>query len=93
MRGRVSAISGMFISTSNELGEFESGTLARLTSAVFAVVFGGVATLGVVAVAAFKNPQLRNYGRLDGSDQPPPEVPSPEEELAIEEEIAATTSL
>ena len=36
MRGRVSAISGMFISASNELGEFESGLLARLTSPVFA---------------------------------------------------------
>ena len=34
MRGRVSAISGMFISASNELGEFESGTLARLTSPI-----------------------------------------------------------
>ena len=68
MRGRVSAISGMFISTSNELGEFESGTLARFTSPVFAVVFGGIGTLAVVIVAAIGNPQLRRYGRLDGRD-------------------------
>ncbi|MEX0675594.1 MAG: MFS transporter [Pirellulales bacterium] len=68
MRGRVSAISGMFISTSNELGEFESGTLARFTSPVFAVVFGGIGTLAVVILAAVGNPQLRRYGRLDGGD-------------------------
>ena len=68
MRGRVSAISGMFISTSNELGEFESGTLARFTSPVFAVVFGGIGTLVVVIVAAIGNPRLRRYGRLDGRD-------------------------
>jgi MFS family permease len=70
MRGRVSAISGMFISTSNELGEFESGTLARFTSPVFAVVFGGIGTLTVVVLAAIGNPQLRRYGRLDGGDLP-----------------------
>ncbi len=72
MRGRVSAISGMFISASNELGQFESGTLARLTSAVFAVVFGGVATLGVVLAAAVSIPELRRYGRLDGRGEEPP---------------------
>jgi MFS family permease len=70
MRGRVSAISGMFISTSNELGEFESGTLARFTSPVFAVVFGGLGTLTVVVIAAFGNPQLRRYGRLDFRHEP-----------------------
>jgi MFS family permease len=69
MRGRVSAISGMFISASNELGEFESGTLARLTSPVFSVVFGGVGTLAVVLLTAVANPQLRRYGRLDGHGQ------------------------
>lgn len=68
MRGRVSAISGMFISASNELGEFESGTLARFTSPVFAVVSGGVGTLAVVITAALTIPQLRNYGPLDGRE-------------------------
>jgi hypothetical protein len=81
MRGRVSAISGMFISASNELGEFESGTLARLTSPVFSVVFGGVGTLAVVLVTAAANPQLRRYGRLDGH--------GPREEAATPEPISA----
>ena len=75
MRGRVSAISGMFISASNELGGFESGALARLTSPVFSVVFGGIGTLVVVATAAIAVPQLRNYGRLDGKDVPLDEPP------------------
>lgn len=77
MRGRVSAISGMFISASNELGGFESGTLAKLTTPVVAVVAGGVGTLVVVAAAALTVPELRNYGRLDARDEPAQE-PEPE---------------
>jgi MFS family permease len=69
MRGRVSAISGMFISASNELGGFESGLVAHLTSPVVSVVSGGIGTLLVVATAALSVPQLRRYGRLDGTDQ------------------------
>jgi MFS family permease len=74
MRGRVSAISGMFISASNELGGFESGLVAHLTTPVISVVSGGVGTLFVVAAAALSVPQLRKYGRLDGRDEPAPEV-------------------
>jgi MFS family permease len=69
IRGRVSAISGMFISASNELGGFESGLVASLTSPVVSVVSGGIGTLIVVATAALAVPQLRKYGRLDGTDQ------------------------
>jgi MFS family permease len=65
MRGRVSAISSMFISASNELGEFESGFLAWATSPIFAVVAGGVGTIVVVLTAAAAVPELRRYGRLD----------------------------
>ncbi len=83
MRGRVSAISGMFISASNELGEFESGSLAWATSPMFSVVAGGVGTIVVVTGAALAVPQLRRFGRLDGTDAaaasetigPEPEVP------------------
>jgi ABC-type branched-subunit amino acid transport system permease subunit len=69
MRGRVSAISGMFISASNEVGEFESGVVAAVTSPVISVVAGGIGTLVVVVGAALAVPQLRTYGRLDGTDQ------------------------
>lgn len=59
MRGRVSAINGIFIGSSNELGAFESGVAARLFGLVPSVIFGGVATLAVVGVTAKLAPQLR----------------------------------
>ena len=65
MRGRVSAVNGMFISASNELGRFESGGVAALFGTIFSVVSGGVGTLIVVATVALSSPQLRRFGRLD----------------------------
>lgn len=62
MRGRVSSINGIFIGSSNELGAFWAGSMARLLTLVPAVVFGGCMTLAVVAVTAWKAPKLR---RLD----------------------------
>jgi MFS family permease len=59
MRGRVSAINGIFIGSSNELGAFESGIAARLMGLVPSVVFGGVMTLGVVLITARCAPKLR----------------------------------
>jgi len=59
MRGRVAAVSGTFIIASNELGQFESGTVAALIGAVPSVVLGGAATLVVVALWAWRNPALR----------------------------------
>jgi MFS family permease len=68
MRGRVSAINGMFISISNELGGFESGTAAWLfSSPTLSVVSGGMGTLVVVTIVAWLFPQLRHYGQLDSS--------------------------
>ena len=64
MRGRVTAVEGVFIVASNELGEFESGTLAAFVGAVPAVVIGGVATLAVVALWAWRNPSLRTADRV-----------------------------
>src|SRR5439155_19241242 len=66
-RGRVSAVNSLFIGTSNELGGFESGFVAHLTSPVVSVVSGGVGTILVVIAVALVWPQIRKYGRLDGS--------------------------
>jgi MFS family permease len=64
-RGRVSAVNSLFIGTSNELGGFESGSVAYLTTPVFSVVAGGVGTILVVIAVAVIWPQIRKYGRLD----------------------------
>lgn len=63
MRGRVSAITFLFISCSNELGELESGLTARWFGAVGSVLMGGVGTLLVVLGSAFV-PEIRRLGRL-----------------------------
>jgi hypothetical protein len=66
MRGRVSAVNSIFIGASNELGGFESGAVAQLTTPLISVVSGGFGTLLVVLAVAVGWPQLRRYGRLDG---------------------------
>ena len=68
MRGRVSAVSGMFISGSNELGEFESGVVSRFVGPVMAAAFGGIGTLIVTGVWAAWFPALRRTDRMDGRD-------------------------
>ena len=65
MRGRVSSINGIFISSSNELGAFYAGSMARLLGLVPAVVVGGCAVLGVAAITAWKTPQLRRLNLRD----------------------------
>ena len=62
--GRVSAVNAIFIGSSNELGAFESGVAARLLGAVPAVVLGGVVTLLVVAITAWRVPVLRKLERI-----------------------------
>jgi MFS family permease len=59
MRGRVSSVNSMFINSSNELGQFESGVMARLLGVVPSVVFGGCMTILVVLTTWFKAPSLR----------------------------------
>jgi len=59
IRGRVSAVSSVFIGASNELGEFESGITAKWLGTVRAVVFGGIATLVVTGLWTRFFPQLR----------------------------------
>lgn len=69
MRGRVSAINYVFIGTSNELGGFESGTVAYYFGPVFSVVFGGFATVATVIATAILWPELR---KLDWLHEPKP---------------------
>jgi len=59
MRGRVSSVNSMFINSSNELGQFESGVMARLLGVVPSVVFGGCMTMAVVIFTWLKAPALR----------------------------------
>jgi hypothetical protein len=62
MRGRVSSVNSMFINSSNELGQFESGFSARiLGGAQPAVIFGGIMTIIVVMVSWIKAPRLRKF--------------------------------
>jgi MFS family permease len=61
LRGRVSSVNFIFIGASNQLGAVESGFVAALTSAPFAVISGGLGCLLVVALVAVRMPQLRQY--------------------------------
>lgn len=64
MRGRVAAVNSVFIGASNELGEFESGTLAALVGTVPSVVIGGLGTLAVCALWMWWFPALRDRDHL-----------------------------
>jgi hypothetical protein len=70
VRGRVSAVSSMFIGSSNTLGEFESGITAKWLGTVPAVVVGGIATLVVVAAYLKLFPELRKMDQF--RHEPPP---------------------
>ncbi|MEZ4864473.1 MAG: MFS transporter [Caldilineaceae bacterium] len=64
MRGRVSAVTSVFVGASNELGGLESGVVAQYFGPVFSVVSGGIGTLIVVAITAWLSPELRRLGSL-----------------------------
>jgi MFS family permease len=70
MRGRVSAVENVFIGASNELGAFESGTLAAFVGVVPAVVIGGVGTLAVIGLWSALFPTLRRADRIVQADRP-----------------------
>ena len=59
MRGRVMSVNSMFINSSNEFGQFESGVAAKLLGVIPSVVFGGTMTILVVVTTWFKAPTLR----------------------------------
>jgi MFS family permease len=72
MRGRVTAVSVIFIGSSNELGEFESGVAASFLGLVPSVVFGGVMTLVTVGVVSVMWPELLRLGSLEHLEPPEP---------------------
>jgi MFS family permease len=74
MRGRVTAVDMIFIGTSNEFGQFESGVTAQWFGTVPAVVLGGIGTLLVIALWAWMFPELRHAGDLHEirADEPIP---------------------
>lgn len=59
MRGRVMSVTSMFVNSSNELGQFESGMMAKLLGTIPSVIFGGSMTLLVVAYTWLRSPSLR----------------------------------
>ena len=64
MLGRVSAVNAVFIGSSNELGAFESGTLAKLIGTIPAVIAGGLAAVAIAAGMAWRVPVLRQLGEI-----------------------------
>ena len=81
MRGRVSAVSGLAISASNELGELQSGIAAAILGPVGAVVFGGAAAMGIAGLWSYLFPELTRARTFD-----PPTTALP---LAVMEEKPA----
>jgi len=65
MRGRVSAVNGVFVSASNELGGMESGLVAHWFGPVVSVVSGGIGTIVVVVTTALASPRLRGVGAME----------------------------
>jgi MFS family permease len=91
MRGRVSAVNSVFVNTSNQLGEFESGFAAAWLGAVPATLLGGIGTLVIVAVWMGLFPTLRkreSLHQLPMLQPEPKETGTPGAEQGVEEEIA-----
>jgi MFS family permease len=68
VRGRVNAVNSIFIGASNELGEFRAGFMAALYGAVFTVVGGGIAAIGIAGICAKIFPELRKSRYLQAKD-------------------------
>ena len=84
MRGRVSAVSSVFISGSNRLGDFESGIVAGLVGAPLATVIGGVGSMLVVLATAVLAPSFRRYDRLSPAMERKAEPEAAEEVAAAQ---------
>jgi hypothetical protein len=68
----VGAVNTMFIECSNEIGGFESGLVSKFFGPVASVVSGGVGTILVAALVAWKVPQLRRLRRIEPLREPEP---------------------
>jgi hypothetical protein len=66
MRGRVSAVNSLFIGTSNQLGEFESGVTASWFGIVPATIFGGLGSILIAVIWMFLFPDLRKLKSVAG---------------------------
>jgi MFS family permease len=66
MRGRVNAVSSLFIGTSNQLGDFRAGVMAAMFGAFASVLIGGIGTLLIVALWMRLFPSLLHVDRLEG---------------------------
>jgi MFS family permease len=86
MRGRVSSVSFIFVSSSNEFGAFESGATAALFGPIGSVVLGGFGTIAVVGAALWFFPELKQVGRL--TDLKPLDIQQDTEEELREREPA-----
>jgi MFS family permease len=82
LRGRVTSVNMLFIGASNRLGAVESGVVAALTSATFAVVSGGAGCLAVLGAVWAKLPELRNFRIDDPTTHAPGAAPTDEPEEA-----------
>ncbi|RDL43072.1 MFS transporter [Marinomonas piezotolerans] len=71
MRGRVSAANSIFIGSSNQLGEFESGVTAALFGTVPAIVIGGIGTIGIVGIWMYLFPSLLKRSSLEVEPKEP----------------------
>jgi len=69
VRGRVNAVNSIFLGASNELGEFRAGFMAAAYGAVFTVVAGGIAAIGVAGLWAAVFPSLRKTQRLEAPEE------------------------
>ncbi|MGH9918068.1 MAG: MFS transporter, partial [Nitrososphaerales archaeon] len=67
LRGRVTALNSMITQTGPQLGNFEAGTVAALTTPVISVVSGGVLSVLAIVLLALASPSLRNYRRHDAT--------------------------
>lgn len=96
MRGRVSAVNSVFVNTSNQLGEFESGLAAAWFGAVPATLIGGIGTLAIVVIWMLLFPTLRKRESLHQlpmlQPQPTPAM-DPGAELEVEKEIEARSDV